>query len=196
MHDIEPFWKWRAEYDSSKDERSPFYRREYNAFQFHHKVYNYFIHPQWDAFGSNTLYAKIIFVDYQEGYAILEFIGEWNDCVTNDVMFLKREIVDYLTEYGIHKFLLIYENVLNFHGDDDSYYEEWYEDVQESDGWICGLNTLQHVQDEMKSTGLDHYLFFGPHYNGVNWRPHKPKQLIMAVQALIEGRIKTLPAGF
>ena len=33
---------------------------------------------------------EITFVDYDDGYAIMEFIGEWNDCITNDIMFLKE----------------------------------------------------------------------------------------------------------
>lgn len=196
MHDIEPHWRWRREYDAARDEKSPFYGRIYDEFRFHNKVYNYFIHPQWDSFGSNTLYAKILFVEYDAGYAILELIGEWNDCVTNDIMFLKREIIDYLSAHGVDKYIAICENVLNFHGDDDSYYEEWYEDVRDSDGWIVFLNTLEHVQTEMNDTRLFEYVHFGAHYNGINWRPHKPKQVFQAVNALVEGRIQSLPAGF
>lgn len=29
---------------------------------------------------------------------------------------------------------------MNFYGLDDSYYEEWYDDIKEEDGWICCLN--------------------------------------------------------
>ena len=52
MHDIEPYYKWRDHYTSESDDRSPFYGRVYNEFQYTQKVYNYFIHPQWDDFGS------------------------------------------------------------------------------------------------------------------------------------------------
>lgn len=48
MHDIEPWWGWRDEYVAEKDSRSPFYGRTYDEFTFTNKVYNYFIHPQWD----------------------------------------------------------------------------------------------------------------------------------------------------
>ncbi len=30
MHDIEPYYNWLKYYDSSFDERSPFYGKEYN----------------------------------------------------------------------------------------------------------------------------------------------------------------------
>ena len=124
MQDIEPFYHWRGYYESEKDKRSPFYGRTYNEFYYTKKIYNYFIHPQWDNFGSPTLYMKVLFADYEEGFAIFEFIGEWNDCVTNDIMFLKRDVIDPLLDEGISKFLIICENVLNFHGDADDYYEE------------------------------------------------------------------------
>src|SRR5690349_18387201 len=116
MHDIEPFYNWRHIYVSEQDERSPFYGRVYSEFEFSNTVYNYYIHPQWDDFGSNTLYIKILFADYERQFVILEFIGEWNDALYNDIMFLKREVVEELESQGIRKFILIGENVLNFHG--------------------------------------------------------------------------------
>jgi hypothetical protein len=65
MHDIEPHFKWQNEYISSEDKLSPFHGRIYDEFRFTQKIYNYFIHPQWDEFGSQTLYMKILFVDYE-----------------------------------------------------------------------------------------------------------------------------------
>ena len=41
-------------------------------------------------------------------------------------MFLKRNIIDELVGEGIDKFIMIGENVLNYHASDDSYYEEWF----------------------------------------------------------------------
>lgn len=183
MHDIEPYFKWRERYLASEDSKSPFYGRVYDEFKFTKKVYNYFVHPQWDDFGSNTLYLKILFVDYEEKFACIELIGEWNDCITNDIMFLKREIVDILISAGINKYLFFCENVLNFHGSDDSYYEEWYEDVQEEGGWICFVNTLEHVMREMRSSMLDHYVKFGEQYNDFNWRAMQPKAILQYLEA-------------
>jgi hypothetical protein len=74
------------------------------------------------------LYLKIIYVDYELQFAIIEIIGEWNDAIENDIMELKREIIDLLEKEGIYKFILIAENVLNFHSSDKEYYQEWFED--------------------------------------------------------------------
>ncbi|MEJ7675142.1 MAG: hypothetical protein WKF59_21170 [Chitinophagaceae bacterium] len=41
-----------------------FYGREYSEFDFSQTVYNYYIHPQWDEFGSSTLYIKVLMADY------------------------------------------------------------------------------------------------------------------------------------
>ena len=92
MQDIEPFFRWRDQYITSEDMRSPFYGTQNSEFQYTNAIYNYYIHPQWDFFGSPTLYMKLLFVEYEEGYAILEFIGEWNDCISNDIMYLKRDV--------------------------------------------------------------------------------------------------------
>lgn len=192
MHDIEPFYLWRDDYIAAEDDRSPFYGRQYSEFHFSNKVYNYFIHPQWDDFGSNTLYLKVIFADYDLGYAILEMIGEWNDCLYDDIMYLKREVLDHLIGAGISKFVLVCENVLNFHAGDDDYYAEWYEDIQDEEGWIVFLNTLRHVSEEMAEARLQQYIHFGKDFAQVNWRPYKPKAIFEILDALINGRIKRL----
>jgi hypothetical protein len=94
MHEIEPYYKWRDDYIAAEDDKSPFYETQYNEFSFDKKIYNFLIHPQWDYFGSDTLYIKVIFVDYDLNYAIIELIGEWNDAIDNDIMLLKREIIE------------------------------------------------------------------------------------------------------
>jgi hypothetical protein len=101
MHELEPYWNWRDVYTAEDDDRSPFFGREYSEFQFSTKLYNFYLHPQWDEIGSPTLYLKIIFADYDDGFAIVEMIGEWNDAINNDIMFLKREVIDKLIDYGI-----------------------------------------------------------------------------------------------
>src|SRR5210317_610552 len=106
MQDIEPYYGWRDYYISSEDELSPFFGREYSEFEYSNTIYNYFIHPQWDDFGSNSLYLKILFADYNSGFAIIEFIGEWNDCLHNDIMRLKRDVIDDLIHNGINKYIL------------------------------------------------------------------------------------------
>lgn len=193
MHDIEPFYHWRDNYIAAEDERSPFFGRVYDEFRFTQTIYNYYIHPQWDDFGSPTLYTKVLFADYDDGFAVLEMLGEWNDCLQNDIMFLKRDVADWMIKKGINKFVLICENVLNFHASDDCYYEEWYEDIRDNDGWICMLNLWKHVEEEMTDTQLQQYVHFGKFFNQINWRAQEPAQLLLAVDTLInKGR---LPKG-
>lgn len=119
MHQIEPYANWLKYYDSSEDSQSPFYSKEYNYDLYMKTIYGYYIHPAWDSFGSETLYLKILYADYTEGYVILEFIGEWNDTINNDIMTLKRNFLEILMQERIRKFILIGENVFNFHGSDE-----------------------------------------------------------------------------
>lgn len=190
MQDIEPYYRWRDYYVSEEDENSPFFEQEYSEFTYTKKIYNYYIHPQWDDFGSNTLYLKILFADYEDGYAVIEFIGEWNDAVENDIMLLKRDVIDHFIAKDIFKFILVGENVLNFHSDDDSYYEEWWDDISDEQGWIVLLNTLPHVTDEMQRAHLQHFMNFGNTFESVNWRPHKPERLFAAIETILNGNVK------
>jgi hypothetical protein len=192
MHDIAPYHRWLDFYNSQEDEHSPFKGAEYSEFEYTNKVYNYYIHPQWDDFGSNTLYTKILFADYEEGYCIMEFIGEWNDAIYNDIMFLKRDVIDLMIKKGIYRYILIVENVLNFHGSDDSYYEEWWEDIRDDGGWVVLLNSHKHVTDEMLRTQLQYLINFGEDYNDINWRPQKPERVFEAIDGLVNGLIKRL----
>jgi len=192
MHDIEPHFNWRDHYTASEDERSPFFGRQYSEFQFSQKIYNYYIHPQWDSIGSSTLYLKILFADYENNFAIIELIGEWNDCLHNDIRFLKREVIDLLIEQDIYKFVLMTENVLNFHGGDDDYYQEWWDDVSEEGGWIVLVDSLQHVAEEMQSTRLQHYINFGSAFNDIGWRKQKPLTVFKLVEKILNGEVKQL----
>lgn len=188
MHTIEPHYNWRHLYIASDDERSPFYNREYSEFEFTHSIYDYFIHPQWDEIGSATLYIKILFVNYDMGFCIIEMIGEWNDCLYNDIMFLKRNIADVLIEKGIKKFILIGENVMNFHASDDDYYQEWFEDIE--DGWIACINFREHVVEEFMRSHIDYYLALGGALNNVIWRSNTPNLVFEKVNSLM---VKRLP---
>lgn len=182
MHSIEPFYNWRDLYSAENDEKSPFVGRVYNEFAYDQKIYNYFIHPQWDEIGSKTLYIKLLFADYQTGYCIIELIGEWNDAINNDIMHLKRNIIDPLIEKGISKFILLGENVLNFHNSDDCYYEEWWEDVKDDDGWLVMVNFREHVINEMREVNIHHYANLGERLNNVQWRTFKPKHFFQSVE--------------
>lgn len=187
MHSIEPFYQWRGYYIASEDPNSPFYNREYSEFEFTDTIYNYYIHPQWDNMGSKTLFLKILYVDYELGYTILEFIGEWNDAIENDIMVLKRDIVEPMMEQGINKFILVGENVLNFHYSDDCYYEEWFDEVEE--GWIALINFHDHVLAEFERINIDQYFVMGGELEDIEWRTYMPHQFYKKVEDLVQKRI-------
>jgi hypothetical protein len=189
LHTIEPYYLWRDYYSAENDEHSPFYGREYSEFEFSNTIYNFYIHPQWDEFGSQTLYIKILFADYDKGYVIIEMIGEWNDAIGNDIMFFKTDIINPLLQKGICKFILIGENVLNFHASDDCYYEEWYEDVNDNSGYIAFVNFHEHVLEEMRAAHIHYYVQFGDTLNEIDWRTVKPFHMHKLVEGLMQKQL-------
>jgi hypothetical protein len=187
MHDIEPFYNWEKYYSVARDEKSPFYGKEYDFTQYTNDIYGYYIDPAWDYIGSETLYIKILFADYSKSFVVIEMMGEWNDAINNDIMHFKRNVVDYLLKRGISQYILIGENIFNFHGSDDCYYEEWFEDVE--DGWIAALNFRDFVLDEWKKFKLDWYVNFGGSLEIDDWRTMKPQAFYDKVREAIVRRI-------
>ena len=130
---------------------------------------------------SSTTYAstnKILFTDYEQGYAIIELIGEWNDAIENDIMTLRRDITDVMFKEGITKFILIAENVLNFHSSDDSYYEEWHEQLEDDGGWVVILDMPQQSQHDFKRSRLTNYVGL---LDFPQWRTLKPEVVFQQV---------------
>ncbi|HMN05208.1 MAG TPA: hypothetical protein PKD45_05735 [Flavobacteriales bacterium] len=189
MHSIEPFFNWRHLYTAEDDPRSPFHGTEHSEFEFTHAVYDHALHPQWDAFGSSTLYLKVLFADYDEGFAVIEMIGEWNDLLHNDIMYLKRDVVEPMMAEGINKFILIGENVLNFHAGEEDYYAEWFEETMDANGWIALLNFHPHVRDDLHAANLDQYMVYGGKLDNMDWRRGDPDSLLARVDRLITKRI-------
>jgi hypothetical protein len=192
MHDIEPHFQWRDVYIASEDARSPFFGYVNSEVEFTHQLYNFYLHPQWDDFGATTLFLKVLFADYEEGFALIELMGEWNDTLHNDIMFLKREILEKMMDKSITKFVFFSEFVLNFHAGDTDYYEEWSEEMRDEGGWAAFINTRTHVEEEMYDYRLHHYLLFGAEYNDINWRPHKPDFVFKMIEKVVNGEIKRL----
>lgn len=192
MHDIEPYYKWRQYYIAAEDKYSPFYGRQYDEFTYSQKIYNYYIHPQWDHIGSQTLYAKVLYADYGEGIACIELIGEWNDCLHNDIMHLKREVIDNMLKNEIKKFVVFCDNVLVYHGDEDDYYEEWYQDASDEGGWVTFVNIQDHVMREMEASGIQYYVNIGQQYNDINWRKASPQKSVEAIEAIMNSSTKQL----
>lgn len=188
MHQIEPYYNWRNLYVAAADKRSPFYGREYSEWNYTDAIYDHYIHPQWDNIDSPTLYIKILYCDYDEGYAVIELLGEWNDCLHNDIMLLKRGVIDIMLDAGIGKYILIAENVLNFHASDDSYYDEWFEETGR--GWIALLNAREHVVAEFEQEQIDRFFVLGGQLNEIGWRTARPLQLYQKVNALVQCRLE------
>lgn len=194
MHEIEHFYRWHTVYDVAQDERSPFYGKEYNYDLYSETIYGYYLAPGWDFIGSETLYIKVLFADYDRGFVVMEMIGEWNDAINNDIMHLKRNIIEHMMGNGIHQFILIGENVFNFHGSDDSYYEEWYEELEEEHenevpGWIAFVNFADFVLEEMEQYNLGSYINFGGSLQIDNWRTKNPLSFYKQVQGIITRRL-------
>ena len=191
MHFVEPHYHWRPYYIANEDTLSPFHGRQYSEFEFTNKVYNFLLHPQWDNFGSQTLFLKILYVDYSDQVAVIELIGEWNDAIENDVMHLKNEVIDSLIDLEINKFILIGENVLNFHYSDQCYYEEWFDEI--NDGWIAMVNFHEHVINEFQSIGLDQFLISGGELDEMEWRNHTPMQFFNKISSIVNRRLNEIP---
>jgi hypothetical protein len=104
-------------------------------------------------------------------------------------MYLKRNIADTLIQNGVNKFILLGENVLNFHASDNDYYQEWFEDVE--DGWIAFVNFREHVITEIEIAAIDFYVVIGGRLNEVSWQNQTPPKVFEKVNSLI---MKRLPA--
>jgi hypothetical protein len=82
----------------------------------------------------------------------------------------------------ITKFILIGENVLNFHSSDDCYYEEWYDDIEDKGGWIIMLNLPSQSGSEFLKAGIQYYINF---FNFPSWRTHSPLDLFIKMDNLV-----------
>ena len=102
-------------------------------------------------------------------------------------MILKRNVIDPMIGKDINRFILIGENVLNFHGSDDCYYEEWFDDVES--GWIAAVNFQDHVLQEMNKYNIDSYVNTGGSLQISNWRTFNPSHFFKLVEGLIQKRL-------
>jgi len=93
---------------------------------------------------------------------------------------------------GINKYVLIGENVLNFHHSDDCYYEEWFEEVNDEDGWIALLNFREHVLEEFQEANIDSYFVMGGQLDEFAWRTLQPQHLYTRIEALVMKRLMPL----
>lgn len=187
MHTIEPHYQWRHLYLATDDPQSPFYGYQNSEVYFTDHIYDHIIHPQWDNFGAETLFVKQLYADYNYGFTILELMGEWNDVIHNDIMTLKRDIIEPIMHTGINKFILIGENVLNMHAGETDYYEEWFDELEE--GWVALINFRLHIRQEITQYGLDEYLILGGQLDNLSWRKWSPTKMFTQVKTLVERRL-------
>ncbi len=190
MHTIEPYYAWIDLYASENDPKSPFFGQFHSEFEYSTTVYNFYLHPQWDDIGSPTLFLKVIYCNYTKAFAVIEFIGEWNDAIHNDIMTLKRDLLESMMLNGIQHFILIGENILNFHGSDDEYYAEWFDEVNDADGWIALVGFRTHVTKEMQNFNLDQYFLSGGEIDLIDWRTYNPLQLFKKIDTLYKNRLE------
>jgi hypothetical protein len=187
MQSIEPYYHWRDYYRAEDDERSPFYGNVYSEFEYTNTIYNHYIHPQWDSIESETLFVKLLYVNYEEGFAFIELLGEWNDLLYNDIMLLKQNLLELLVYEGVNKLILIGRSVLNFHAGDDDYYHELTEELE--DGWLIGLQFSDHVKREFVDNGLASNLLFLPEEHEMNlaWSVKKPELAYASISSYFLG---------
>ena len=89
---------------------------------------------------------------------------------------------------GIRKFILIGENVFNFHGADELYYEEWFEEVEEQ-GWIAAVCFPEFIQQEFRKYRIDQYVNMGGTLQLDQWRTVHPSKFCELVDQLIQRRL-------
>ncbi|MCB0843301.1 MAG: hypothetical protein KDD63_22940 [Bacteroidetes bacterium] len=183
LRDIEPFYGWLELYSHEEDEKSPFYGVEHNMFYYDRSINHIPAHPLWDDFGSESLLVKILYVNYQDGYAIIELFGEWNDLFDNDYKLLAENCLTYLIDHGVNKFILICENVFHIYLERDDYYEALQEEL--ADGWICTLRLREEVKKEMVDYHISPYFYWSDLLDEIAWRKLKPFQLFAMVNSRI-----------
>ena len=89
-------------------------------------------------------------------------------------------------EEGIYKFILVAENVLNFHSSDNEYYKEWYEEVTDENGWVVIINMPEATQHDFKKARLNRYVEL---YELENWRTYKPFHLFKKIDNELQARL-------
>jgi len=102
-------------------------------------------------------------------------------------MTLRRDVTDILFADGISKFIFIAENVLNFHSSDDSYYEEWREQLEDSGGWVVILDMPPQSQYDFKQARLTNYIEL---LDFPQWRTLKPEIIFQQIDNLMIRRIE------
>jgi hypothetical protein len=99
---------------------------------------------------------------------------------------LKREVLDKLMAEGIIKFILIAENVFNFHSGDKDYYEELYEELSDEDGWAVLVNFHPAAQHDFLLRKLNRYIEL---MEISAWRTYKPEHFFQFIDQKLSQRL-------
>lgn len=180
MHHIEPFYGWLDLYSDENDPLSPFHGEEHSEFWYNRQVYDYLAHPYWDTIGSEGLLVKILYCDYDTGYAVIELFGVWNDLIQNDFRLLVDNCLEWLRSNGVSRFILITENVLNIYVEADDYYQAFQDDLEE--GWMALVGLREHVMAELEKYQIGRFFFWSPILQELKWRKSKPHLLLAIVE--------------
>jgi hypothetical protein len=76
--------------------------------------------------------------------------------------------------------------VLNFHSGDRDYYQEWYEEVTDEEGWVVSLNMPEQTQYDFKKAKLNYYIEL---MEIPNWRTYRPYHLFKKIDDELSKRI-------
>ena len=72
--------------------------------------------------------------------------------------------------------------MLNFHGESEDYYDEWYNDIIDEGGWIAFVNFNAHVLEEIMSENIHYYMHSNQELQSLNWRKYSPDKLLVLVE--------------
>lgn len=185
FQEVEPYAGWLLFYDPSTDERAPLPAGPEGDLPSRY-IYTFAANPLWDSIDSESLLVKILYLHYQEGYAVVELLGEWNDLFENDFRLLCERLINPLMEEGVNRFVFICENVFNVYIDATDYYEDLQDRLADEAGWICLLKARPNVQEGLAASQLDRYLLWDDQLDHLRWRKLKPWDLFAAICHRVE----------
>jgi hypothetical protein len=113
-------------------------------------------------------------------------IGEWNDAIENDIMALKRDIIDVMMSNGINKFILIAEMCSIFTVATKTITRNGYEENEESGGWVVVLNMSEAAQYDFQRRQLNRFIEL---INLPDWRIYKPYHLFKKIESTLNNRL-------
>ena len=87
---------------------------------------------------------------------------------------------------GIIKFILIAENVFNFHSGDKDYYEELYEELSEEEGWAVLINFHPAAQHDFLLRKLNRYVEL---MDISAWSTYKPEHFFQFIDQKLSQRL-------